>query len=87
MNLTGPIREVLRTRRGLTDETLKRFRLGWDGDRVTNSQVYDEYNVLSNFRRYKWNSNETSTKYLTTQMNMGERIRGSTYLWFRQGFR
>lgn len=63
MNLTGPIREVLKVRRGLTDETLKKFKLGWDGERIT-IPIYDEYNVLSNFRRYKWNSTEDNWKVL-----------------------
>lgn len=63
MKLTGPIRSVLRERRGLTDDTLRRFQLGWDGERVT-IPVYDEYNTLVNFRRYKWNSNEDQWKVL-----------------------
>ncbi len=63
MNLTGPIRDMLKERRGLTDETLKRFQLGWDGERIT-IPVYDEYNTLVNFRRYKWNSNEDQWKVL-----------------------
>lgn len=61
MSLTGPIREVLRERRGLTDETLRRFQLGWDGERIT-IPVYDEFNELVNFRRYKWNSQEDQYK-------------------------
>lgn len=63
MSLTGPIRDVLRQRRGLTDDTLVEFQLGWDGERVT-IPVYDEYNTLVNFRRYKWNSNEDNWKVL-----------------------
>jgi hypothetical protein len=63
MELTGPIREVLRVRRGLTDETLRAFTLGWDGERIT-IPVYDEFNVLVNFRRYKWNSTEDQWKVL-----------------------
>lgn len=63
MSLTGPIRDVLQRRRGLTDETLKEFQLGWDGDRVT-IPIYDEYNTLVNFRRYKWNSTEDKWKVL-----------------------
>lgn len=63
IGLTGPIRDVLKDRRGLTDSTLKRFMLGWDGDRVT-IPIYDEFNVLSNFRRYKWNSTEDQYKVL-----------------------
>ena len=63
MGLTGPIRDMLRERRGLTDETLKAFKLGWDGDRIT-IPIYDEFNVLVNFRRYKWNSTEDQWKVL-----------------------
>lgn len=63
MNLTGPLRQMLRERRGLVDETLSRFQLGWDGDRVT-IPIYDEYNTLVNFRRYKWNSDEDQYKVL-----------------------
>lgn len=63
MNLSGPLRKVLKERRGLTDDTLKRFRLGWDGDRVT-IPVFDEFNTLSNFRRYKWNSTDDQWKVL-----------------------
>lgn len=63
MALTGPIRDILRTRRGFTDETLVRFQLGWDGERVT-IPIYDEFNTLVNFRRYKWNSNDDQWKLL-----------------------
>lgn len=63
MSLTGPIRDMLKERRGLTDETLKRFQLGWDGERIT-IPIYDEYNTLVNFRRYKWNSTDDQWKVL-----------------------
>lgn len=63
MNLTGPIRGILNQRRGLTDKTLMRFQLGWDGDRIT-IPIYDEYNTLVNFRRYKWNSTDDQWKVL-----------------------
>lgn len=63
MNLTGPIRDVLKERRGLTNDTLRLFQLGWDGERIT-IPIYDEYNTLVNFRRYKWNSNEDQWKVL-----------------------
>ncbi len=63
MKLTGPIRRVLVERRGLTDETLRRFQLGWDGDRIT-IPIYDKYNQLINFRRYKWNSDDDQWKAL-----------------------
>ncbi len=70
MKLTGPLREVLRVRRGLTDDTLKKFRLGWDGERLT-IPIYDEYNTLVNFRRYKWNSNEDQYKVINYQDELG----------------
>lgn len=63
MGLTGPIRDVLRQRRGLTDSTLEEFQLGWDGERIT-IPIYDEFNTLVNFRRYKWNSTEDNWKVL-----------------------
>ena len=54
---------MLRERRGLTDETLVDFQLGWDGERIT-IPVYDEFNTLVNFRRYKWNSTDDQWKVL-----------------------
>lgn len=63
MSLTGPLRTMLKERRGLTDETLIKYQLGWDGDRVT-IPIYDEFNTLVNFRRYKWNSTDDQWKVL-----------------------
>ncbi len=63
MSLTGPLRDMLRDRRGLTDKTLVDFQLGWDGERIT-IPIYDEFNTLVNFRRYKWNSNDDQWKVL-----------------------
>lgn len=63
MTLTGPIRDMLRERRGLTDDTLRTFQLGWDGERIT-IPIYDEFNALVNFRRYKWNSTDDQWKVL-----------------------
>lgn len=63
MQLTGPLRDMLRERRGLVDKTLIDFQLGWDGERIT-IPIYDEFNTLVNFRRYKWNSNEDQFKVL-----------------------
>jgi 5S rRNA maturation endonuclease (ribonuclease M5) len=70
INQTGPLRDVLRKKRGLTDETLKRFQLGWDGERIT-IPIYDEYNRLVNFRRYKWNSNNDQWKVLNYEDELG----------------
>lgn len=63
IQLTGPLRTMIKDRRGLTDETLQRFQLGWDGERIT-IPIYDEFNTLVNFRRYKWNSNDDQWKVL-----------------------
>lgn len=70
MSLTGPIRKMLKERRGLTDDTLRLFQLGWDGERVT-IPIYDEYNALVNFRRYKWNSDNDQWKVInyTDELN------------------
>lgn len=70
MNLTGPLREVLSKRRGLTDDTLKKHMLGWDGDRVS-IPVYDEYNELVNIRLYKWNSDNDQFKVLNYKDELG----------------
>lgn len=70
MSLTGPLRTMLKERRGLTDKTLVDFQLGWDGDRIT-IPIYDEFNTLVNFRRYKWNSTDDQWKVLnyTDELN------------------
>lgn len=72
MALTGPLRDMLRDRRGLTNETLELFQLGWDGERVT-IPIYDEYNNLVNIRRYKWNSNEDQYKVLNYTDDVGNK--------------
>lgn len=70
MALTGPIRDILRDKRGYTDATLVKFQLGWDGERVT-IPVYDEFNTLVNFRRYKWNSTDDQWKLLNYTDELG----------------
>ena len=70
MQSTGVIRDVLREKRGLTDETLDRFMIGYDGERIT-IPVYDEQNELVNIRRYKWNSYEDSLKMINYEDALG----------------
>lgn len=70
LKLNGPIQDVLRDRRGYTTETLKRFQLGWDGDRIV-IPIYDEFNNLVNFRRYKWNSTDDQWKVLNYEDAIG----------------
>lgn len=70
MTLTGPIRGILKDKRGYTDSTLHRFQLGWDGERIT-IPIYDEFNTLVNFRRYKWNSTDDQWKLLNYEDELG----------------
>lgn len=70
MDLTGPLRDVLKDKRGLSDDTLRNFSLGWDGERIT-IPIYNEYNTLVNFRRYKWNSDNDQFKVLNYQDEHG----------------
>lgn len=63
MGSTGVVRDILRDKRGITDATLSRFLIGWDGERIT-IPIYDEFNELVNIRRYKWNSFEDSVKMI-----------------------
>lgn len=85
MALTGPIRLILSERRGITDETLKRFNIGWDGERVT-IPIYNEFFELVNIRRYKWNSYEDSCKLTNYEDEIGDaygeqRIYGIEHLY------
>lgn len=68
--LTGPIRDVLTTRRGLTQTTIDSFQMGWDGERIT-IPIYDERNELVNIRRYKWNSQDDKYKVLNYEDKFG----------------
>lgn len=71
MESTGVIRDILREKRGITDETLTRFLIGWDGERIT-IPIYDEFNELVNVRRYKWNSYEDNTKMINFTNEVGD---------------
>lgn len=70
MKQTGPIRKVLKERRGLSDETLQCFQLGWNSDRLF-IPIYDEYNTLVNIRQYKWNSDNDQYKVLNYEDDIG----------------
>lgn len=85
MASTGVVRDVLRDKRGIKDETLKRFLIGWDGERVT-IPIYDEFSELVNIRRYKWNSYEDSSKMINYEDPVGnaygeDRIFGIEHLF------
>ena len=70
LNLTGPIKTILHDKRGYTDDTIRRFQLGWDDERIT-IPIYDEFNTLVNFRRYKWNSTDDQWKVLNYEDQHG----------------
>lgn len=70
MESNAPIREYLRKQRGISDETLKKYHIGFDGDRVT-LPIYNEFNELVNIRRYKWNSYEGATKMINYEDEQG----------------
>lgn len=85
MNSTGVIRDILRDRRGITDDTLDKFLIGWDGERVT-IPIYDEFNDLVNIRRYKWNSYEDNSKMINYEDPVGnaygeDRVYGIEHLF------
>lgn len=70
MEYTGVTRDILRDKRGITDATLSRFQIGWDGERVT-IPIYDEFSELVNIRRHKWNSYEDSSKLINYEDALG----------------
>jgi len=67
---TNIVKEILSDKRGLTEATLARFLIGWDGERVT-VPVYDEFSELVNIRRYKWNSFEDNFKMTNYEDEVG----------------
>lgn len=76
MKLSGPLREVLRQRRGLKDETLQQFQIGWDPrlKRIA-IPIYDDFGELGNFRLYKWNAESSADK----MKNFADEITGNNY--------
>ena len=72
INATTPVRKYLKEVRGITDETLKKFCIGFDGERVT-LPITNEFNELVNIRRYKWNSYEGSTKMINYEDEQGNK--------------
>lgn len=79
MNSTAPVRKYLKEVRGITDSTLDKFSIGFDGDRVT-IPIYNEFNELVNVRRYKWNSYENATKMINYEDEQGNTY-GETRLY------
>jgi len=58
-------------KRGLTIETIKRFKIGWDGLRNT-IPIYDENGVLRNIRRYNAKKKNKWLNFRTKDYSYGE---------------
>jgi hypothetical protein len=57
-------------KRGLTDESLKKFLIGYDGQRYT-IPIYDEDGELANVRRYKPNARDHAFKMISYAKGSG----------------
>lgn len=64
------VHTFLNEQRGLTDATLRRYRIGFDGQRIT-IPVYDEDGNLANVRRYKSNA-ISKNKMISWSKGQGE---------------
>lgn len=65
-------------KRGFTEDTLRRFELGWDGERVT-IPVRDENGKLVNVRRYARDSKGESGKMLPLMTGAGPDVTTRLY--------
>jgi hypothetical protein len=63
--------QVMTEKRGLTKETLKKYRIGFDGQRIT-IPIYDVDGELVNIRRYKYNAREHKDKMVSWGYGHGE---------------
>lgn len=61
----------IQDKRGLFDEAIKKYKLGWDGIRIT-IPIYDEKRVLRNIRRYSAKKKEKMISFRTKKYTYGE---------------
>jgi hypothetical protein len=54
--------KILHEYRGLSDETITKAQIGWDGERLT-IPIYNEFFDLVNIRRYKWDAPSAAEKF------------------------
>lgn len=67
--LNQDLRDFFHTKRGISLETLRLYKIGWNGDRVT-IPIYDENNLLRNIRLYKHKiKSKTEKKFLNFEHN------------------
>lgn len=69
----GPRHRVLNEQRGLNDETLREYGIGWDGDRYT-IPIYDADGALVNVRRYLPNAKPAHFKTVGLKGHNGRRL-------------
>jgi hypothetical protein len=71
-NLMGraALKKSFQEKRGLTDESLKQFLIGWDGQRYT-IPIYGEDGELVNVRRYKPNARDHAFKMISYAKGSG----------------
>lgn len=61
----------LQKRRGYTLDTIKKYKIGWDGSRYT-FPIYDEHGILRNIRRYHAKKANKMISYGTKKYTYGE---------------
>ena len=71
--------KYLKRKRGLKKETLRRFMLGFDGDRIT-IPVFNEFGMCINVRRYSFSSH-TRQKMISYKGKNPKRRYGGIYLF------
>lgn len=65
------IKQKMNDDRGLTDDTLRKYMIGYDGQRYT-IPIYDEHGKLVNVRRYKANARDHNMKMISYAAGHGE---------------
>lgn len=63
---------VLQDYRGLNLETIRKFQIGWDGERIT-IPIYNENYELVNIRRYKWDAPTPAQKFVNYVDHLGNK--------------
>lgn len=68
---TASSRNWIHTKKGLTDDTLREHKIGWDSERNT-IPVYDEHGILVNVRRYNSKKTPKIISYTSGEHRYGE---------------
>ena len=62
--------DILKQKRGYTEDTIKRYNLGWDGDRITIPIPDENFNIM-NVRRYKADEKNAKLKMVSISEGYG----------------